>query len=282
LEETYARTILQRQVKHLSLEDMLTIVGTFARIRERCRRGREPKGRRNLSEDAPPERLAMVARCALTAIFLAARSLGHRRAALSPMTIPRLVPWACFLALATACSAATTEAPPLRTATPRSMTPTSPGARTPLRRPRPVVKLRAACPLLPVAEFKTLIGGDISTTTVIATEKHPTAHSHLCVYTGPGDISLGSILVMGTVSGFTPRMTIDRLIKAQGEGKRKMREMTGVGEAAVFFTYEKVGVARLNASKRSHRQTRTVSFTTNATVPERTFIDLVKLVLSRI
>jgi hypothetical protein len=43
-----------------------------------------------------------------------------------------------------------------------------------------------------------------------------------------------------------------------------------------------VGVARLDASKRSYGQTRTVIFTAEDTVPGRKFIDVVELVLSRI
>jgi hypothetical protein len=199
------------------------------------------------------------------------------------MKIARLVPLVCLFALApTACSAVTDEATPLRTAALHSMTPTNPGAQSPIRRLPPVATLTAACPLLSATELKTLVGGDVSRAIVTEIEsKPPTARSRLCAYRGQNDLSVGSIEVVETVEGFSPKMAIDYLIKSHRPGKSKMHRVTGVGEAAVFFTYD-VGVSRLDASKRSYGQTRTVIFTAETTVPGRKFIDVVKLVLSRI
>jgi hypothetical protein len=197
--------------------------------------------------------------------------------------ISRLVPFTVLLALATACAGAShaTEQP-TPTATSTSTATTKPAAHTAIRRLRPVAKLTAACPLLSAAELKTLLGGT-SRTKVTATEgKAPTSTSHECKYGSKSNAPF-VLVVDGTKQedGFTPKVEIDAIVKPHRRDKTKIRNVTGVGEVAVFFTF-KDGVSELVASKRSHGQTRMVIFDAPVVVPERKFVDVVKLVLSRV
>jgi hypothetical protein len=127
-----------------------------------------------------------------------------------------------------------------------------------------------------------LAGRNISKSTVTATEAKPqTAHSHLCVFRSQNNLAVASIEVVGTPAGFAPEMTIDYMIATHRKGASRIHRVIGVGEAALFFTFDDAGVSRLDASKRSYGQTRTVIFTTDAKVPSRKFIAVATLVLSR-
>ena len=201
----------------------------------------------------------------------------------SVMTISRLVPLVCSLALATACSGATDAAKqPLPTATSQSTKARKPAARTGIRSLPPVGKLTAACTLLSAAELKTLLGGSTSRTKVTATEdKAPTSHSHICLYgthgRAPFDLAVSGV----TQEGLTPKMEIDAIVKRHRRDKTKIRSVTGVGEVAVFFTFRD-GISELVGGKRSHGQTRMVIFDAPAVVPERKLADVVNLVIGRI
>lgn len=190
-------------------------------------------------------------------------------------------------ALAAGCSGAPhsggqqlpTVTPPSTTST----TATTPAVRAdaPIRTIPPVAKLTAACTLLSAAELKTLLGGSASQTKVTATENKPDPSggdtSYTCAYGSNGKKPFALTVLGVAQDGFPPKLAIDAAAKASGV---KTHSVTGVGEAAVFYT--KDGYSVLTAGKRSHGQTRTVIFAAPAVVPEQNFVDVAKLVISRV
>jgi hypothetical protein len=157
-----------------------------------------------------------------------------------------------------------------------------PAGRTAIRRLPPVAKLTAACTLLSAAELKVLLGGGSSRTKVTATEtKPPTSSSHMCKYGSRGKAPFVVLVDGQSQKGYTPKMEVDAIIKTHRQDNTKIRSVTGVGEVATFFTFND-GISELVASKRSRGQTRMVVFEAPGVVPERKFVDVVKLVTSRI
>jgi hypothetical protein len=146
----------------------------------------------------------------------------------------------------------------------------------------PVAKLTAACTLLSAGELKTLLGGGASRTKVTAAEDKPDHSSGYTSYTceyGSNGKKPFALTVLGIAQmGYTPKVAIDAVAKAS---RVKTHRVTGIGGAAVFYTL-KDGYSLLAAGKRSHGQTRTVNFAAPAAVPERKFIDVAKLVISRV
>jgi hypothetical protein len=203
------------------------------------------------------------------------------------LNIYQTIQLVCVAALAAGCSGAThsagqqlpTVTPPNRTTT----TPTTPAARAAIRTLRPVAKLTAACTLLSAAELKTLLGGGASRTKVTATEDKPDPSgghtSYTCEYGSNGKKPFAlTVLGIAQDGGYTPKVAIDAVAKSSGV---KTYRLTGVGEAAVFYT-AKNGYSLVATGKRSHGQTRTVNFAAPAGVPERKFVDVAKLVISRV
>jgi hypothetical protein len=197
--------------------------------------------------------------------------------------ISRSIPLVCFIALATGCSGATHSAEqPSPTATSPSTTATKPAGRAGIRNLPPVAKLTAACPLLSVAELKTLLGGGTSKTKVTATESKPPAPGiRECKYGSHGNDPFELVVDGLTQKGWTPKAEIDAIVKQHLLDKTRIRRVSGVGEAAAFLTFTD-GTSELMASKRSHGQTRLAGFQAPTVVPERKFVDVVKLVTSRV
>lgn len=163
-----------------------------------------------------------------------------------------------------------------------STTATKLAARTAIRSLPPVAKLTAACTLLSAAELKTLLGGGTSRTKVTAAEaKPPTSSSHFCKYGSRGKDPFGLLVDGQTQKGYTPKMEVDAIIKTHRQDNTKIRSVTGVGEVATFFTFND-GISEIVGSKRSRGQTRMVIFEAPTVVPERKFVDVVKLVISRV
>jgi hypothetical protein len=139
----------------------------------------------------------------------------------------------------------------------------------------------AACPLLSVAELKTLLVRGTSKTKVTATEsKPPTPSIRECKYGSHGNDPFELVVAGLTQTGFTPKAQIDAIVKQHLLDKTRIRRVSGVGEAAAFLTFTD-GTSELMASKRSHGQTRLAGFQAPTVMPERNFADVVKLVISR-
>lgn len=195
----------------------------------------------------------------------------------------RSIPLVCFVALATGCSGATHAAEqPSPTATSSSTAATKPAARAAIRSLPPVAKLTAACTLLSADELKTLLVSGTSKTEVTATEdKPPAPGTHLCKYGSHGKDPFELVVGGFTQKGFTPKMAIDAIVKQHLQDKTRIRSVPGVGEVAAFLTFTD-GTSELMGSKRSHGQTRLVGFEAPAVVPERKFVEVAQLVMSRV
>lgn len=170
------------------------------------------------------------------------------------------------------------DASPAETPSSASATPTP---RSAIRSMRPVAKLTAACRLLSAAELKELLGGSSSATKVTAKEDKPDhtagSISYTCEYGSGGNYPF-ALNVGGFGPGdFTPKNAVDAVAKA---ATVKTRRVSGVGSAAVYYTL-KSGVSVLAAAKRSHGETRMETFAAPKIVPGKKFIQVAKLVLSR-
>jgi hypothetical protein len=163
----------------------------------------------------------------------------------------------------------------------------SPGASSPAATPSPsirslapVARVRAACPLLSAEELKALLGS--SNRTALSTkedkpERSKEATDYLCEYGSAGNFPFALDVSTYTVPAFTPKMAVD----AAGTEAVKRHRVSNVGSAAVFVRL-KDNQSMLSAAKRSHGQTRMVLFVAPSNVPGRKFIQVTKLVLSRI
>ena len=147
-----------------------------------------------------------------------------------------------------------------------------------IRSLRPVAKLTSACTLLSAAELKALLGGSSSRTKVTATEDKPDKGSYTCEYGSGGKNPFALIVDSSNVPTFTPKDAIDAVAKVPHV---KTQRVKNVGAAAVFYV-TKDGYGVIAASKRSHGQTRSVFFSAPRIVPGRKFIEVARLVISRI
>jgi hypothetical protein len=145
----------------------------------------------------------------------------------------------------------------------------------------PVARLVAACPLLPVNELKALLGGGAGTRLAAVEDKpdlrggYPT---YTCQYGSNGRYPFVVAVSAIRWARYTPNAAIADIAKAS---RVRTHRVAGVGAAAVFYTLSD-GVSVLAAGKQARGETRTVVFAAPAVVPERKFIDVVKVVLSRI
>jgi hypothetical protein len=140
----------------------------------------------------------------------------------------------------------------------------------------------AACPLLSVSELKALLGGSTSRTKLTAVEDKPDRTggytSYNCEYGTNGRYPFVLGISVIPEASYTPKKAIDDIATAS---KVATRPVTGVGTAAVFYTLPD-GVSLLAASKQFRGETRTVIFSAPAIVPERKFIDVARVVISRV
>lgn len=150
-------------------------------------------------------------------------------------------------------------------------------------RPAPPATLNAACPLLPVSDLKRLLGSS-GRSQVAATEDHSEAPhgnsvSHMCLYGKPGADAAFSLDVQTHAHPvLSPAQIIANVAKAAPVPTHKV---SGVGQAATFYTLPD-GVSIMTAAKRSAGQVRIAMFAAPRVVPQQKFIDVEKLVLSRI
>ncbi|MCW2887021.1 MAG: hypothetical protein JWL58_3883 [Streptosporangiaceae bacterium] len=104
----------------------------------------------------------------------------------------------------------------------------------------------------------------------------------MCKYGSQGKDPFGLVVAGFTPQkGSTPKMAIDAIVKQHLQDKTRIRSVSGVGQVAVFLTF-KDGISELMGSKRSHGEIRLVGFEAPAVVPERKFVDVAKLVISRV
>jgi hypothetical protein len=193
----------------------------------------------------------------------------------------KILLFAVLAALTAGCSTsgdAEEEASPTTTASSAAATPTP---STAIRSMRPVAKVSSACRLLSAAELKELLGGSASSTKVAAKEDKPDPAggfvTYTCEYGSDGNYPF-ALSTQGVVQkGVTPKMSIDAVAEA---AKVKTRRVSGVGSAAVYYTL-KNGISVLAAVKRSHGENRLATFAAPKVVPGRKFIEVVKLVMSR-
>jgi hypothetical protein len=187
----------------------------------------------------------------------------------------RTIPLAFLAVLAAGCSFA--AHPP---GEPISPSPT-PARSSVIRTLRPVAKLTSACAVLSAAEVNALIGGDEGAMAAKAVEDKP-SHSYgytfyTCEY-GTGSGKPFALTVMGIAQkGYTPKVAIDAVAK----GHTKARRLTGIGGAAVLYP-DKHGLSVIAAGRRSHGQTRTMTFAAPVDVPAQKLVDVAKLVIGRI
>jgi hypothetical protein len=154
---------------------------------------------------------------------------------------------------------------------------------SPKPKPAPPAAVKAACPLLPVSDLERLLGGN-SHSHVVATEDHSevpqgNSVSHLCTYGKPGadhPFALELLTIAHPVA--SPAQIIAGVVKGANVPTHRV---SGVGEAATFYKTPD-GVSTMAAAKRSAGQVRSVIFAAPIIVPEQKFIDVEKLVLSRI
>ncbi|GAA3841535.1 hypothetical protein [Streptomyces chiangmaiensis] len=120
---------------------------------------------------------------------------------------------------------------------------------------------------------------------MVATEDHsekPNGNSvsHTCGYGKPGSSSAAFALDVQTRAH--PVLSPAQLIANVAKGApAPAHPVPGVGQAATFYTQPN-GLSVMTAAKRSAGQVRMVIFAAPAIVPEQKFIDVEKLVLSRI
>ncbi|MER5916012.1 hypothetical protein ABT124_37770 [Streptomyces sp. NPDC001982] len=150
-------------------------------------------------------------------------------------------------------------------------------------RQKPPATVDAACPLLPVRDLKRLLGGS-SHSQVVATEDHSeesngNSAGHICTYGKPGadhpfvlDVQTHAHPVL------SPAQVVDNVAKG---APAPAHPVSGVGQAATFYT-QSDGLSFMTAAKRSAGQVRIVIFGAPRIVPEQKFVDVEKLVLSRI
>jgi hypothetical protein len=177
---------------------------------------------------------------------------------------------------------ASSPAPSTRTASaPASAAHTSPKPEP--SREAPPATVDAACPLLPVGDLRRLLGGS-SSSRVVATEDHSEKSngdsvSHLCMYGKPGaDPAFGLDVKTQAHPVLSPAQVIANVAKG---APAPAHPVSGVGQAATFYT-QPGGFSFMFAAQRSAGQVRTVIFEAPTIVPEQKFIDVEKLVLSRI
>jgi hypothetical protein len=176
----------------------------------------------------------------------------------------RFIPFVCAAVLAGGCSGPATSAdqtPP--TASPSG---TASSARhSAIRILPPVAKVTSACALLSASELRTLLGGR---TKVTATELKPGRQGKY-----PFDLAVLGL----TQKGLTPQDATRAAAKASGV---RTHNVAGVGDSAVYYTLND-GNSVLSADKLSQGEVRSADFVAPKIVPERKFIEVVKLVMSR-
>jgi hypothetical protein len=189
----------------------------------------------------------------------------------------RFIPFVCAAVLAGGCSGPATSAdqtPP--TASPSG---TASSARhSAIRILPPVAKVTSACALLSASELRTLLGGR---TKVTATELKPDRSGrdpfYTCKYGRQGKYPFDLAVLGLTQKGLTPQDATRAAAKASGV---RTHNVAGVGDSAVYYTLND-GNSVLSADKLSQGEVRSADFVAPKIVPERKFIEVVKLVMSR-
>jgi hypothetical protein len=183
----------------------------------------------------------------------------------------------------TSCKGSTDSAASAPPSTPAAGASVNAAHISPKPRPTPPAAVKAACPLLPVSDVKRLLGGN-SHSQVVATEDHSEVPqgdsvSHLCAYSKPGGKSAFTLDVQTHAHPvLSPTQIIANVDKAANAPTHRV---SGVGQAATFYKLPD-GFSAMTAAKRSAGQVRIVIFVAPTIVPEQNFIDVEKLVLSRI
>jgi hypothetical protein len=157
------------------------------------------------------------------------------------------------------------------------------GDATPTGAPRATpAAVTAACKLLAAAELKQLLGAGDSQTKVTATEDQPDTSSagttYTCIYGSQGKNAFALSVSDDRVGSYTPTGRIDAIGKA---AKVKTQDVTGVGDAAVFYSLPD-GTSVLAAATESRGRLHTVVFAAPAIVPKQKFVEVEKFVLDRI
>jgi hypothetical protein len=192
----------------------------------------------------------------------------------------RILSLACAITLTAGCSANADRSPAAQQQ-PSSLA-TSASPKPSIRALPPVAKVTAACTLLSSDELKVLLGGTNSQTEVSAVEDKPdlthNSRTYGCEYGSGGKYPFSLGIQTFGVASFTPKDAIDAVAQAS---KVKTHKVAGVGDAGVFYS-RKDGISLLAVSKWSHGETRTVYFSAPVAVPEANFINVGRLVISRI
>lgn len=181
--------------------------------------------------------------------------------------------------LTASCSRIPQAEPPTAQSPTTTTTATTSTAKT---TPTSVPKVTAACPLLSAGELKAFLGINADDTRITATEEAPHTFEGHAVYgcdygsNGSYPFQLGVVTVPEAQS--TPQAAIDAIGKSS---KVSTHPVTGVGEAALFFTRPD-GLSVLAASKRSQGEVRTVVFTAPAELPEHEFAVVTILPIGRL
>jgi hypothetical protein len=194
----------------------------------------------------------------------------------------RILSLVCAIALTAGCSASTHRSPAAHQQPSSLAVSSAPSPKPSIRALASVAKVKAACPLLSSDELKVLLGGTNSQTKVSAVEDKPditnNTRSYYCEYGSGATHPFTLAVQIFGLGSFMPNDSIDAVAQST---KAKTHKVTGVGDAGVFYS-ETDGISLLAVSKRSHGETRTVYFSAPVAVPEANFIDVGKLVISRV
>ena len=192
------------------------------------------------------------------------------------------MPLIAVIVLLAGCATTTAGRPSPAAGIPTRTTPARAAAPAPSSRPTRVARVTAACPLLSPDELKSLLGSGASRTKLTAVEDKPDRTggypSYNCEYGANGRYPFVLGISVIPDPGYTPKHAIHDIAVAS---KVATHRVTGVGADGVFYTLPD-GVSLLAASTQFRGETRTVIFSAPVIVPERKFIEVAKLVISRV